>query len=245
ICVMKRGEKMEEINIKDLFEFFISKIRIITLVVLIVVLIGAVYSLCFQDPMFESTTNMVLTGTASASGSTTSKVEGGEAITQNDINLNSKLVATYREIIKSKTVLKDVINTLDLEYTTKELYRNITVSTVSDTEMISITVKSLNAEEAAKVANKLAEIFSENIKEIYNIENISIIDKAEIESVPTNINVVKQLIIYFLIGFVVACGIVFVLFYFDTTLKDVSQIEKMGFVVLTSIPERIEEGGKK
>ena len=236
---------MEEINIKDLFEFFISKIRIITLVVLIVVLIGAVYSLCFQDPMFESTTNMVLTGTASASGSTTSKVEGGEAITQNDINLNSKLVATYREIIKSKTVLKDVINTLDLEYTTKELYRNITVSTVADTEMISITVKSLNAEEAAKVANKLAEIFSENIKEIYNIENISIIDKAEIESVPTNINVVKQLIIYFLIGFVVACGIVFVLFYFDTTLKDVSQIEKMGFVVLTSIPERIEEGGKK
>ena len=236
---------MEEINIKDLFEFFISKIRIITLVVLIVVLIGAVYSLCFQDPMFESTTNIVLTGTASASGSTTSKVEGGEAITQNDINLNSKLVATYREIIKSKTVLKDVINTLDLEYTTKELYRNITVSTVSDTEMISITVKSLNAEEAAKVANKLAEIFSENIKEIYNIENISIIDKAEIESVPTNINVVKQLIIYFLIGFVVACGIVFVLFYFDTTLKDASQIEKMGFVVLTSIPERIEEGGKK
>lgn len=236
---------MEEINIKDLFEFFISKIRIITLVVLIVVLIGAVYSLCFQEPMFESTTNMVLTGTASASGSTTSKVEGGEAITQNDINLNSKLVATYREIIKSKTVLKDVINTLDLEYTTKELYRNITVSTVADTEMISITVKSLNAEEAAKVANKLAEIFSENIKEIYNIENISIIDKAEIESVPTNINVVKQLIIYFLIGFVVACGIVFVLFYFDTTLKDASQIEKMGFVVLTSIPERIEEGGKK
>lgn len=235
---------MEEINIKDLFEFFISKIRIITLVVLIVVLIGAVYSLCFQDPMFESTTNMVLTGTASASGSTTN-IEGGEAITQNDINLNSKLVATYREIIKSKTVLKDVINTLDLEYTTKELYRNITVSTVADTEMISITVKSLNAEEAAKVANKLAEIFSENIKEIYNIENISIIDKAEIESVPTNINVVKQLIIYFLIGFVVACGIVFVLFYFDTTLKDASQIEKMGFVVLTSIPERIEEGGKK
>ena len=204
---------MEEINIKDLFEFFISKIRIITLVVLIVVLIGAVYSLCFQEPMFESTTNMVLTGTASASGSTTN-IEGGEAITQNDINLNSKLVATYREIIKSKTVLKDVINTLDLEYTTKELYRNITVSTVADTEMISITVKSLNAEEAAKVANKLAEIFSENIKEIYNIENISIIDKAEIDSVPTNINVVKQLIIYFLIGFVVACGIVFVLFYF-------------------------------
>lgn len=235
---------MEEINIKDLFEFFISKLRIVTLVVLVVVLIGAVYSLCFQEPMFQSTTNMVLTGTASASGST-SNIEGGDAITQNDINLNSKLVATYREIIKSKTVLKDVINTLDLEYTTAELYKNITVSTVSDTEMISITVKSLNAEEAAKVANELARIFSENIKEIYNIENISIIDKAEIETQPVNVNVVKQLIIYFLIGFVLAAAIVFVLFYFDTTLKDAKELEKMGFTVLTSIPEKLDEGGKK
>ncbi len=234
---------MEEISIKDLFEFFISKLRIITLVVLIVVLIGAVYSLFFQEPMYESTTSMVLTGTASASGS--ANKDDIDTITQNDINLNSKLVATYREIIKSKTVLKDVINTLDLEYTTSELYKKISVSTVADTEMITITVKSLNAEEAAKIANELARIFSENIKDIYNIENISIIDKAEIESVPTNINVVKQLILYFLIGAVVACAIVFVLFYFDTTLKDVSQVEKMGFVVLTSIPERIDEGGKK
>lgn len=235
---------MEEINIKDLFEFFISKLRIVTLVVLIVVLIGAVYSLCFQDPMFESTTNMVLTGTASASGSN-SNIKGEDAITQNDLNLNAKLVATYREIIKSKTVLKEVINTLDLEYTTDELSKNISVSTVADTEMISITVKSLNAEEAAKVANELARIFSENIKEIYNIENISIIDKAEIETQPVNVNVVKQLIIYFLIGFVIACAIVFVLFYFDTTLKDAKELEKMGFTVLTSIPEKMTEGGKK
>lgn len=235
---------MEEINIKDLFDFFISKIRIVTLVVLVVVLIGAVYSLCFQDPMFESTTNMVLTGTTNASGATSNKGEDG-AITQNDINLNSKLVATYREIIKSKTVLKDVINTLGLEYTTSELYKNVSVSTVADTEMISITVKSLNAEEAANVANELARIFSENIKEIYNIENISIIDKAEVESVPVNVNVVKQLIIYFLIGMVIACAIVFVLFYFDTTLKDVKELEKMGFTVLTSIPEKLDEGGKK
>jgi len=235
---------MEEINIKDLFEFFISKLRIVTLVVLIVVLIGAVYSLCFQEPMFESTTNMVLTGTASASGSTSNK-DGDEAITQNDLNLNAKLVATYREIIKSKTVLRDVINTLDLEYTTGELSKNISVSTVADTEMISITVKSINAEEAAKVANELARIFSENIKEIYNIENISIIDKAEIESVPVNVNVVKQLIIYFLIGMVIASAIVFVLFYFDTTLKDAKELEKMGFTVLTSIPEKLDEGGKK
>lgn len=237
---------MEEINIKDLFEFFVSKIRIVILVTLVVVLVGAVYSLFFQTPVYESTTNMVLTGTAEANGANNNnQTVDGAAITQNDLNLNSKLVATYREIIKSKTVLKDVINTLDLDYTVSELKGNVSVSTVADTEMISITVSSTVAEEAALIANELASKFSEQIKEIYNIENISIIDKAEISTTPENVNIVKQIIIYGLIGIVLSLAIVFAMFYFDTTLKDAAQIEKMGLTVLTSIPEKMEEGGRK
>ena len=111
--------------------------------------------------------------------------------------------------------------------------------------MISITVRSAMPEEAAMIANELANKFSEQIKEIYNIENISIIDAAEIEANPININITKQIIIYALIGIVLGLAIVFAMFYFDTTLKDASQIEKMGLAVLTSIPEKMEEGGKR
>ncbi len=236
---------MEEINIKDLFEFFLSKIKIVILVTLVVVLVGAVYSLFFQDPVYESTTRLVLTGTTQATGTNNNQTVDGTTITQNDLNLNAKLVATYREIIKSKTVLKDVINTLDLDYTVSQLQGNISVSTVSDTEMISITVQSEKAEEAAQIANELASRFSERIREIYNIENISIIDKAEVQSNPVNVNIVKQIIIYALIGLVLSLAIVFAMFYFDTTLKDASQIEKIGLTVLTSIPEKMEEGGKR
>lgn len=237
---------MEEINIKDLFEFFLSKIKIVILVTLVAVLVGAVYSLFFQDPVYESTTRLVLTGTTQATGTVNNnQTIDGTTITQNDLNLNAKLVATYREIIKSKTVLKDVINTLDLDYTVGGLQNNISVSTVSDTEMISITVESKKAEEAAQIANELANKFSERIKEIYNIENISIIDKAEVQSNPVNVNITKQIMTYALIGLVIGLAIVFAMFYFDTTLKDASQIEKLGLTVLTSIPEKMEEGGKR
>lgn len=237
---------MEEINIKDLFEFFLSKIKIVILVTLVAILVGAIYSLFFQDPVYESTTRLVLTGTTQATGAVNNN-QGvdGTTITQNDLNLNAKLVATYREIIKSKTVLKDVINTLDLDYTVGGLQSNISVSTVSDTEMISITVESKKAEEAALIANELASQFSVRIKEIYNIENISVIDKAEVQSTPINVNIVKQIIIYALIGLVLSLAIVFAMFYFDTTLKDAAQIEKLGLTVLTSIPEKMEEGGKR
>lgn len=231
---------MEEINIKDLFSFFISKTRIIILVTLIVVLIGAIYSMFFQTPIYEANTRLVLTGVAESN-----KSNADSGTTLNDVNLNSKLVATYREIIKSKTILKDVINTLDLDYTADALAENISVSTVSDTEMIIITVESSKAEETATVANELAKVFSEQIKEIYKIENISVIDKAEVPIVPSNINIVKQVVIYFLIGIVLSCAIVFAMFYFDTTLKDGSQVEKLGLTVLTTIPEKQEDGGKR
>lgn len=230
---------MEEINIKELFDFFVSKTSIIILVTLVVVLIGAMYSMFFQTPIYEANTRLVLTGVAESNQSTNS------GTTLNDVNLNSKLVATYREIIKSKTILKDVINTLDLDYTADALAENISVSTVSDTEMIIITVESSKAEETATVANELAKVFSEQIKEIYKIENISVIDKAEVPTVPSNINIVKQVIIYFLIGIVLSCAIVFAMFYFDTTLKDGSQVEKLGLTVLTTIPEKQEDGGKR
>lgn len=240
VCDMHKGDIMEELNIKDVFEFFISKIRMIIFITLIVILIGAIYSMFLKTPVYEANTRLVLTGVAEANKTA---VDGGTTL--NDVNLNSKLVATYREIIKSKTILKDVINTLNLDYTADTLAENISVSTVSDTEMIIITVKSIKPEETAKVANELARVFSEQIKEIYKIENISIIDKAEVPTMPSNINIAKQVVIYLLIGLVVSFGIVFAMFYFDTTLKDASQVERLGLTVLTSIPEKQEDGGKR
>lgn len=232
---------MEEINIKELFSFYFSKIRLVLILILVAVLIGAIYSLFFQKPLYESTTKLVLTGTTSGAGSTT---ETG--ITQNDLNLNSKLVATYREFIKSKTVLKEVIASLNLRYSTEELEKMIEVSSVSNTEMINITVKSGDATEAANIANELAKVFSMRIVDVYNIDNISIVDKAEVDSKPVNINIVKQLVIYALIGLVIGAVVVFAMFYFDTTLKDETQIEKFGLNVLCTVPQKLDERqGKK
>lgn len=232
---------MEEINIKELFSFYLSKMRMILIIIFITILAGAVYALFFQEPAYESTTRLVLTGTATAAGNT-----DDAGITQNDLNLNSKLVATYREFIKSKTVLKEVIASLGLDYSVSELENMISVSSVTNTEMINITVSGKNADEVADIANELASIFSLKIVDVYNINNIYVVDKAEVNSVPVNINVAKQLVIYTLAGIILAAVIVFVMFYFDTTIKEESQVEKLGLSVLCSVPLKLDERkGKK
>lgn len=230
---------MEEINLKDLFSFFVSKLRTIILVLLIVLLIGSIYSLAFKPAKYESTTTLVLTGTTDGASK-----EDETGITNTDLTLNAKLVSTYREIIKSTAVIKTVIASENLDYSVEELKSMITVSSVKDTEMISISVRSEDATEAANVVNELAKVFSEKIVDIYNIENISIIDKGEIEVLPINLNIVKSIAIYTLIGLALGISIVFIEYYFDNTVKDAAQVENLGLTVLTSVPEKQEEKKK-
>ena len=90
---------MEEINIKDLFNFFISKIKIIGIIVGVFVILGVLYVKFLQVPMYHSATTLILVSDNNNNNS---------AAMQSDINLNKNLVSTYSEIVKSRTVLKKV-----------------------------------------------------------------------------------------------------------------------------------------
>lgn len=223
---------MEEINLKELFEYFVSKLPIIVIAALLTTLVGIAYGLWFQKPMYNSYTTIVLTRTDNNSTTT-----DGTGITQSDILLNQNLVSTYREIIKSKRILNQVINNLDLNISTDELEKNISVTSEKDTEVIKISVNSSNPTDAKDIANEIERVFSNEIISIYNIKNITIIDYAEEDTTPYNINVPKQIILAFLIGFILACAVIFVTFYFDTTIKSSEEIEnKLGLPVLGVVP---------
>lgn len=225
---------MEEINLKDLFRYFYSKILIIILITIFFGLIGSLYSLFIQTPMYSSKTTLLLANI--------SKMDGdGTGIDNNTVSLNQKLVSTYREIIKSKRVLKQVINNLDLDYEFGALEKMISVNSINDTEIISVVVKNEDPVVAMKIANEVAEIFCDEIVEIYQIKNVNIIDKAEVNDVPYNVNLVKQIIMYLLIGVVLSCAVVFIMYYFDTTIKTKEEIEeRVGLPVLGIIPIKKE-----
>lgn len=230
---------MEEVNLKDLFSYFINKIGLIIITTLVVVLLGCLYALYIQKPMYQSSTTIVLVGD-------NENVTGNMGITSNDIALNQKLVATYREIMKSRLVLNQVINNLDLDSSYNELKNQISVTNEKDTELIRISVDNLDSRKAKEIANEIARVFSNEIVEIYSIKNVSVIDYAEEMEKPYNVNVLKQTVLSGLIGAILSCGIVFIMFYFDTTIKNTSEIEeKLGLPVLGTVPMNGRKGGKK
>lgn len=222
---------MEEFDLKDIFKYFLSKKWYIILITLFSLVLGIVYTLYIQKPIYKSYTTILLTK------------ESDTSITSNDILLNQKLVDTYREIIKSRKVLGRVINNLKLDYTIEQLMGKISVESINDTEIIKISVTDMDNELAMDIANETATVFNSEVVKLYNIQNIGVIDKAEVSTNPYNINETKQLVLSSMIGLVLSFGLVFVIYYFDNTIKGVEEVEnKLNLPVIGAIPEL---GGRK
>jgi len=228
---------MEEINLKDLFKFFMRKIPIILFVTILVLSLGITYTSFLKTPLYSGDTTLILV-----------KSENGQVatVTQSDIVLNQKLVSTYAKIIKSKRVLNQVIEELKLSYDYEELMENVSVSSGNDTEIIKISVTDQDAKQATRIANMIAEVFKSEIMEIYNLENVSIIDEAEIAKEPYNIQPIRDFVIYFGIGIVISSGIVLMIYYFDTSVKSSEMIEeRLGIPVIGNIPLSGKKKDKK
>ena len=226
---------MEEINLIEVFQYFKSKILWIIATILIAIIIGNMYTIFTRVPLYKSTTSIVLVNKNYSN-------DVG-AYTQNDLSLNQKLVTTYSEIVKSRRVLEQVIDNLQLACTYQELYSNVSVSSINNTEIIKVQVIYTEADTAKSIANEIAKVFSAEIKEYYNLENVSVLDKAMKAEAPYNLTYTKDNLIYILIGLVLSCGGIFVLYYFDTTIKSTEVVEeKLGLTILGVVP--LEKGGK-
>lgn len=236
---------MEELDIIELLYALKNKIKYIVITVVVFALLGLIYSKFLVTPMYKSSTTFVLSKSKDITIQSENNTNS-EAITQNDITLNSKLVSTYSEIIRSKTIAKEVINSLGLDMTISEFISGVTVTSKDDTELIEITVSNSDSKLSADIANSLAEVFREKVNEIYKIDNLSVIDVAEPSDVPYNIGTIKNILLFAVIGLVLSCGIVFIFVYFDDTIKDEKDIESLlNIPVIASIPklEDESEGG--
>lgn len=232
---------MEEIDLVEMLKAFWRRKLQIILIILIFIEIGYIYTTKYVTPMYSAKTTLVL---ASQEGNTTNT-----ASIASDVTVNTKLVSTYSELIKSKNVLGDVISNLGIDITVEELRSNITVSAVNNTALIDINITNEEAENSAKIANEIANVFTKKISEIYNINNVQIVNEATVPTSPSNIHHKKDILMFALIGAVVAAGYVIIASMLDNTIKSSEEIERMiNLPILVSIPmydSKKEKGGKK
>lgn len=231
-----------EIDLKEiLLDFWNKKLQII-LIISISILIGIMYTIAFVKPVYTSSTTLLLATSGSASNQ-------ANTITTTDLTLNSKLVSTYSALAQSKSVLSKVISNLGIKMSEDELKNNVSVTQKTNTEIIVLSVTNSDPTLAEKLTNETAKVFMEKVTEIYKINNVQVVDQAEVSTTPSNVNHTKDVIMFATIGIVVSIIYVIGANVLDTTVKTAEDVEKQFKVpVLVSIPMynfNMEKGGKK
>ena len=219
---------MEEINIMDFLNYLKKYVLVIVLVSLVLIIGVFIYDKSIKKPLYTTYTTIILTKSNEA--------QTGTTITQNDILLNQKLVETYSKIIKSKLVLEQVISETGVTYTAEELSENVNVEAYENTEMLKISVTDQDPELAASIANSIAQVFSGEIAKIYQINNISVVDVAVTPEEVSNNTLKRDLLIALFISIFGTIGLVFVVYYFDDTVKLTDDLEEeIGMPVVAKV----------
>lgn len=226
---------MIEINMKELIKIALGKWWIFIISILIFGGASYVWTNYFTTPVYASYTTLYV-----------GKNIDSEGIESSDLNLGANLILDYRELSKSKLVAREVLDDVGLQNISADsLAERIEVTQKNESRVIQISVSDTDPQVAMELTNKVAEIFQKNIIKIMQVENIQVIDKAEIEENPISPNKKMNYIIGIILGFIVAIAVILLTKYLDNTIKTAEDVkEHLDLPVIGDIPLFHLTGGK-
>lgn len=228
----------DEIDLRELLVIMWRKKWLIALCVVIVTAMGASYTLFGITPVYESHTTLMVNN---AKGLDPADIAASFDL--GSIGTSQKLVVTYSEIVKSRIVLSQVINRLELDLKYGQLIEMIQAEPVKNTEILNITVTHKDPQIAADIANMVSDVFMKEVMRILKVNNVEIIDSAIVEPDDVNVSVVRNIAISIILGGMLGVFIVFVMQMMDNTMKTQEDVEKhLGFVLLGTVPNHGDLG---
>ena len=224
----------EEIEI-DLKEVLMALVQHIWLIVLAVALglgLALGYTILFVKPTYRSTSILYV---ISSSTSITSLA---------DIQVSSSLTKDYMVVITSRPVLEKVIDNLQLDMSYEGLKSQVSVVNPDNTRFLEITVNSGDAYLAKQIVDEIADVSADRMEEVMETDKPNVMDYGQVASSPSAPNIKKNALIGGLLGFVLACGIVVIMYLMDDSIKTPEDVEKyLGINTLGIIP--LSEGVSK
>lgn len=213
-------------ELKEYINIIKKRLLLIIIVTLLATFTSAVLSYLVINPVYKADISVMI-----------GKQNKEQNANVSEALMYMKLVKTYGQIAKTRMVAEDVISKLNLKMKVAELIGMVSVAPQGDTEFMTITVKSKDAEQAMEIANQLALSLKEISINVRKEDNVMIVDKALLPSKPDSPKPVLNMAIAFFMGLMVSVGIVFLMEYLDNTIKTQEDVEKLIAVpVIGTIP---------
>ena len=220
----------ETISLKEIFDVIKKRLLLIIILIIGAAVIAGLISYFVLTPTYESSSQFIVN---------TEQPNSAEDFNVNNIRTNVEMINTYNVIIKSPAILDEVVDTLNLPYSSRTLSEKLQVSSEQDSQVVTVTVTDPSPEMATEIANATVNIFQAEIPDIMNVDNVSILSAAETAANPSPVapKPMLNIAIAIVLGGMVGVGLAFLLEYLDTTVKTQDDVEeKLGLPVLGVIP---------
>ncbi len=235
-----------EIDLKEIFFVLLGKAGIIILAGMVLALLTIIGTKVFITPQYQSSTKIYVLSQQNDLGVTTS-----------DISISTYLTRDCPEIIKSRTVMENVIAELGLDMSYNALNSKVSVETSSDTRIVKIVVKDADPYKARNIANAVRDAASVQITKIMNLEAVNVVDEANVPQAPASPSTMKNGFIAGVLGCFLAVAVILIQHFMNDTIRVSEDVERyLGVSVLGTIPidehlvnnkkaKKVVRGGKK
>ncbi len=219
----------QELDLRALWQVIAKRWKLIVIIPLAAALISLLVSAYIITPQYTASTTIIVTRPADTS-----------ELIYRDVQLSRELVGTYREIMHSRRVLEMAIVNRSLPYSAGELREKVDVQAVRDTELFTVDVTDPDPVLARDIANEMARVFKEQVVEIMQIENVSVIDEAVTPRGPVSPRIELNVAVAFVVGLMAAFGLAFLIEYLDQSVKDPGEAQQLLEVPVIGVVPKVE-----
>lgn len=223
---MDKEKVMEEntIEIREILYAIRKRYKLILLIMLIPIAFSA-YKAFKMKPTYVAKTKLFI-GKEGITG----------AYSTQDLKEFKGIGTAYIDIFNNEDVIAGVLKEAKINLPVNYVRSKLNfIQNSGDSPTLEIRYTSKSLEEAEQVIKVIAEGFKSEIGKYIVNSKISVLDSPKVSVV--NPNRIKTILIGFILGAVIALGVVFLLDYLDNSVKDKEQLEKtLPIPVIGEIP---------
>lgn len=203
------------LDLSKIFGILRKNLKLLIILPIICLLISVLITFLFLDDKYQASTQVLV-----------NQKESDSQMMAQEVQSNIQLVNTYSEIVKSPRILDEVSKELNRQYSSSEITSMLTVTNQANSQVLNISVDSKSGSDSEKIANKIAQVFSDKVPNIMNVDNVSILSTADDTMKKVSPKEIINLAMGFIIGLVIALIIVFIKEIFDKRIKSESDVDK-------------------
>jgi len=237
--VKSNNPQYTTIDLYALFLRLLEKWWIIAISAILCAVAFEVYTVKMIKPKYTATSKLYV---VSASDS---------VINLSDLQISNYLANDYIEVFDNWHVHETVLQKLNLDYTYSNMSGMVKVTNPSNTRILEISVTSTDPAEAQLIAKTYAEVAREFITVKMETAEPTIFQEPLLPTSPTSPSKMKNTVMGFLLGVMLAAAAITVRFLMDDYIRTAEDIEQyihipvLGTMLLEDEPEDIPTPKKK